>query len=99
MHCQASAWLTEVGWVRAQKASSRTPSPDGPLPLLVSSCPGWVVYAEKTHGSYILPYLSHAKSPQACSLPSHMRRPPFFPGVLSGSNAWLFGRPRCMRMQ
>ncbi|KAK9831627.1 hypothetical protein WJX74_003237 [Apatococcus lobatus] len=37
---------------------------EGPLPLLVSSCPGWVVYAEKTHGSYILPHISTAKSPQ-----------------------------------
>lgn len=25
---------------------------------------GWVCYAEKTHGSYILPYISTAKSPQ-----------------------------------
>lgn len=34
------------------------------LPMLASSCPGWVCYAEKTHGSYILPYISHIKSPQ-----------------------------------
>ncbi|XP_028138259.1 probable cytosolic Fe-S cluster assembly factor AGAP009023 [Diabrotica virgifera virgifera] len=34
------------------------------LPMLASSCPGWVCYAEKTHGSYILPYISTAKSPQ-----------------------------------
>ncbi len=25
---------------------------------------GWVCYAEKTHGSYILPYISSTKSPQ-----------------------------------
>ena len=36
----------------------------GPLPMLASACPGWVCYAEKTHGSYILPYISTAKSPQ-----------------------------------
>eukprot|EP00892_Ulva_mutabilis_P006092 jgi/Ulvmu1/3855/UM018_0074.1 len=36
-----------------------------PLPLLVSACPGWVCYAEKTHGEWILPFLSTAKSPQA----------------------------------
>lgn len=28
-------------------------------------CAGWVCYAEKTHGEWILPYLSTAKSPQA----------------------------------
>ena len=32
--------------------------------MLASACPGWVCYAEKTHGSYILPYISSAKSPQ-----------------------------------
>ena len=26
--------------------------------------PGWVCYAEKTHGSYILPHISTTKSPQ-----------------------------------
>lgn len=34
------------------------------IPMLASSCPGWVCYAEKTHGSYILPYISTTKSPQ-----------------------------------
>lgn len=33
------------------------------LPMLASSCPGWVCYAEKTHGE-VLPYISAAKSPQ-----------------------------------
>eukprot|EP00884_Botryococcus_braunii_P022512 jgi/Botrbrau1/8945/Bobra.0148s0058.1 len=37
----------------------------GPLPMLASACPGWVCYAEKTHGDYILPYISTTKSPQA----------------------------------
>ena len=36
----------------------------GPLPQLASACPGWVCYAEKTHGEYILPFISTAKSPQ-----------------------------------
>lgn len=36
----------------------------GPLPMLASSCPGWVCYAEKTHGSFILPYISTTRSPQ-----------------------------------
>ncbi|KAK3917039.1 putative cytosolic Fe-S cluster assembly factor [Frankliniella fusca] len=34
------------------------------LPMFTSSCPGWVCYAEKTHGSFILPYISTTKSPQ-----------------------------------
>ncbi|CAB3371688.1 Hypothetical predicted protein [Cloeon dipterum] len=36
----------------------------GQVPVLVSACPGWVCYAEKTHGSWLLPYLSSVKSPQ-----------------------------------
>ena len=36
----------------------------GQLPMLSSSCPGWVCYAEKTHGNFILPYISVTKSPQ-----------------------------------
>lgn len=34
------------------------------LPLLSSLCPGWVCYAEKTHGNFILPHISVTKSPQ-----------------------------------
>lgn len=33
-------------------------------PILTSSCPGWVCYAEKTH-PHMLPHLSRVKSPQA----------------------------------
>ncbi|TGO24224.1 hypothetical protein BPAE_0108g00170 [Botrytis paeoniae] len=33
-------------------------------PILTSSCPGWVCYAEKTH-PHVLPHLSRMKSPQA----------------------------------
>ena len=33
-------------------------------PLLTSACPGWICYAEKTHGEFILPYISTTKSPQ-----------------------------------
>lgn len=36
----------------------------GVLPMLASACPGWVCYAEKTHGNFILPYISSTKSPQ-----------------------------------
>ncbi|CAM6127308.1 unnamed protein product [Calypogeia fissa] len=34
------------------------------LPVLASACPGWVCYAEKTHGAEILPFISTVKSPQ-----------------------------------
>ncbi|KAM3864306.1 cytosolic Fe-S cluster assembly factor narfl [Diretmus argenteus] len=34
------------------------------LPMLTSSCPGWICYAEKTHGEFILPYISTTRSPQ-----------------------------------
>ena len=33
-------------------------------PILTSACPGWICYAEKTHGSWILPYISKVKSAQ-----------------------------------
>eukprot|EP00118_Oscarella_pearsei_P027629 m.311228 g.311228 ORF g.311228 m.311228 type:complete len:485 (+) comp62856_c0_seq1:35-1489(+) len=36
----------------------------GHVPMLASTCPGWVCYAEKSHGSYILPHICTAKSPQ-----------------------------------
>ncbi|XP_020268477.1 protein NAR1 [Asparagus officinalis] len=34
------------------------------IPMISSACPGWICYAEKTLGSYILPYISSVKSPQ-----------------------------------
>ncbi|KAL6200873.1 hypothetical protein ACLB2K_024588 [Fragaria x ananassa] len=34
------------------------------LPIISSACPGWICYAEKTLGSYVLPYISSVKSPQ-----------------------------------
>ncbi|CAA3030689.1 NAR1 [Olea europaea subsp. europaea] len=34
------------------------------FPMISSACPGWICYAEKTLGSYILPYISPVKSPQ-----------------------------------
>lgn len=33
------------------------------LPMLASACPGWVCYAEKTHGA-VIPHIATAKSPQ-----------------------------------
>eukprot|EP00898_Chlorokybus_atmophyticus_P003461 jgi/Chlat1/4115/Chrsp26S04125 len=43
---------------------SQEASTSGRLPMLTSACPGWICYAEKTHGQYILPYISTTKSPQ-----------------------------------
>ncbi|KAB5563627.1 iron hydrogenase [Coniochaeta sp. 2T2.1] len=44
---------------------SIAPKADKPTkPILTSSCPGWVCYAEKTH-PHVLPHLSRVKSPQA----------------------------------
>uniref|UniRef100_A0A671YE67 Nuclear prelamin A recognition factor-like protein n=1 Tax=Sparus aurata TaxID=8175 RepID=A0A671YE67_SPAAU len=34
------------------------------LPMMTSACPGWICYAEKTHGEFILPYISTTRSPQ-----------------------------------
>ncbi|KAM1865387.1 hypothetical protein ACFX14_005490 [Malus domestica] len=34
------------------------------LPMISSACPGWICYAEKQLGSYVLPYISSRKSPQ-----------------------------------
>ncbi|XP_077589981.1 cytosolic Fe-S cluster assembly factor narfl [Stigmatopora nigra] len=36
----------------------------GALPMMTSACPGWICYAEKTHGQFILPYISTTRSPQ-----------------------------------
>ena len=36
----------------------------GARTVLSSVCPGWVCYAEKTHGSWLLPNISRVKSPQ-----------------------------------
>ncbi|XP_053378942.1 cytosolic Fe-S cluster assembly factor narfl-like [Mercenaria mercenaria] len=48
-------------FVSRYKESEVTPAA---FPMLASACPGWICYAEKTHGSYILPYISTVKSPQ-----------------------------------
>ncbi|KAL9055323.1 MAG: hypothetical protein Q9162_003630 [Coniocarpon cinnabarinum] len=37
--------------------------PQPKRPILASSCPGWICYAEKTH-PHVLPHLSRLKSPQ-----------------------------------
>lgn len=66
-------WVVDINVARdatlalgaAEVLSSPTPGVSTPsTPILSSSCPGWVCYAEKTH-PYVLPHLSKVKSPQA----------------------------------
>lgn len=44
--------------------SMESGSTEAQKPVLTSSCPGWICYAEKTH-PHVLPHLSRLKSPQA----------------------------------
>lgn len=69
----AFEWVVDINVARdatlalgaAEVLSSPTPGVSTPSqPILASSCPGWVCYAEKTH-PYVLPHLSKVKSPQA----------------------------------
>ncbi|XP_054280955.1 probable cytosolic Fe-S cluster assembly factor AAEL012261 isoform X1 [Macrosteles quadrilineatus] len=53
------AQLEFVERFRAKEAGNKQA-----LPMLASSCPGWVCYAEKTHGNFVLPYISTTRSPQ-----------------------------------
>ncbi|EPX70852.1 iron hydrogenase [Schizosaccharomyces octosporus yFS286] len=47
-------------------AASLKANPTAKLPILSSSCPGWICYVEKTH-SALIPHLSQVRSPQqAC---------------------------------
>ncbi len=51
---------------RAQRGANSVEAADADaptLPMLASACPGWICYAEKTHGE-LLPYVSTTKSPQ-----------------------------------
>jgi len=47
---------------RKERAAASS-SGGGALPMLSSACPGWVCYAEKTHGE-MLPFIAATKSPQ-----------------------------------
>ncbi|KAG5414357.1 hypothetical protein IGI04_001924 [Brassica rapa subsp. trilocularis] len=47
-----------------QASSDDGENAQSPLPVLSSACPGWICYAEKTLGSFVLPYVSSVKSPQ-----------------------------------
>ncbi|CAG8555614.1 10980_t:CDS:2 [Cetraspora pellucida] len=55
--------VTQQKSTSSKDATQHKSSCDICLPVLASSCPGWICYAEKTH-EFILPYISKAKSPQ-----------------------------------
>lgn len=46
-----------------RQEASEEGSGDVTLPMLASSCPGWICYAEKAHGE-LLPLISKTRSPQ-----------------------------------
>ncbi|THV05028.1 iron hydrogenase [Dendrothele bispora CBS 962.96] len=51
---------------RQAESGKENQEPDGKnqyLPMLASACPGWICYAEKTHGE-MLPFIANTKSPQ-----------------------------------
>ncbi len=62
--------LSGVGWAGCPgggvggRCGGGAAAPSTALPMLASACPGWVCYAEKTHGKVVLPNISTAKSPQ-----------------------------------
>ena len=63
-------WARDVSLLEAasefiRRYRQRQSTQPSALPLLASACPGWICYAEKTHGTFILPYISTTKSPQA----------------------------------
>lgn len=57
------AAMIEASMPAAKKARRSTDGQSPLLPLIVSSCPGWVCYAEKRFPE-IIPYMSAVKSPQ-----------------------------------
>ncbi|KAH7256897.1 iron hydrogenase [Fusarium tricinctum] len=57
---EATLVLGAAEVLNSSKSSPATPA----KPILASSCPGWVCYAEKTH-PHVLPHISKVKSPQA----------------------------------
>ena len=52
----------EEFWERYNKHKAGEGGKGAMLPLLTSECPGWVCYAEKTHGELVLPYMSNVRS-------------------------------------
>ena len=66
-----ASFVVEMRWARraalvatAEEFLHRLNNEPNRLPMIVSSCPGWVCYAEKTHPN-LIPLLSTVMSPQA----------------------------------
>ncbi|KAI8328371.1 iron hydrogenase [Chlamydoabsidia padenii] len=60
---QQQQQVEEGGRQRRRRQAPPPSQQQQSIPMLASSCPGWVCYAEKTHGE-VLPHISAAKSPQ-----------------------------------
>ncbi|GAA5935677.1 iron-sulfur cluster assembly protein NAR1 [Sporobolomyces koalae] len=67
-HASSSTATSAAPHTALEPPTKLTPSTSSsaPLPILSSACPGWICYAEKTHGE-LLPYVSSIKSPQSIS--------------------------------
>ena len=54
----AMDWAVKEQQQEALERYERRGEGKHPGPLISSSCPGWICYAEKTHGAWILPFIS-----------------------------------------
>ena len=62
-HVYDTTFARHISLLEHAKEFAERKSGEGKLPMLASACPGWVCYAEKTHGE-MLPFISRTKSPQ-----------------------------------
>ncbi|GAA6005814.1 hypothetical protein JCM11491_004020 [Sporobolomyces phaffii] len=67
-HAASPSASSTTSHTSLESPTKLTPSTSStaPLPILSSACPGWICYAEKTHGD-LLPFVSAIKSPQSIS--------------------------------
>jgi len=70
-HVLRANYVTDTRWAQllsvqqtTQEFLRRVNTGSGPLPLIASTCPGWVCYVEKTHPD-LLPHVCTAMSPLA----------------------------------
>lgn len=59
-----ASYVSQLEVAKEFVARYRATAPSPRLPMLSSSCPGWVCYAEKTLGRQVLDHLSEVRSPQ-----------------------------------
>ena len=60
----AAEFVERFRTTQAASSAGGGAAASAPLPLLTASCPGWVQYAERKQGAYVLPHLSRVRSPQ-----------------------------------